>query len=37
MIRILEDAEGIAGYELNVSCPEHQARRHLLFERSRAA
>ena len=37
VVRVLNDHEGLAGYELNVSCPNTQPRRHLLFERSRAA
>ena len=36
VVRVLNDHEGLAGYELNVSCPNTCARRHLLFERPRA-
>ena len=35
--RVLEDHAGLAGYELNVSCPNTPPRRHLFFERSGAA
>ena len=37
VVRVLEDHAGPGGYELNVSCPNTQARRHLFFERSGAA
>ena len=36
VVRALDDAEGLAGYELNVSCPNTKARRHLFLERAHA-
>ena len=33
--RILEDAQGVAAYELNVSCPNTKPRRHLSFRATR--